>query len=157
MKNWVKLIVSILIVWIVGGFGSIFTAGSVNTWFTTLTKPTFNPPSWLFGPVWTILYIMIGISLFLVWKSNVKLKFKKTAYWIFAVQILLNGFWSVAFFGMQNPALAFLVIVLLWISIILNIIYFYKISKTAGWLLVPYWLWVSFASVLNGAIWLLNK
>jgi len=156
MKNWLKLIISILIVWIVSGLGSIFTAGSVNTWFTTLNKPAFNPPSWLFGPVWTILYIMIGISLFLVWKSNVKLKFKKKAYGIFAVQILLNGFWSVAFFGMQNPALAFGVIVLLWISIILNIIYFYRISKAAGYLLVPYWLWVSFASILNGAIWLLN-
>jgi tryptophan-rich sensory protein len=156
MKNWLKLIISILIVWIVGGLGSIFTASSVNTWFSTLNKPVFNPPSWVFGPVWTILYIMIGISLFLVWKSNIKLKFKKTAYWIFAVQILLNGFWSVAFFGMQNPALAFLVIVLLWISIILNIIYFYRISKTSAYLLIPYWLWVSFASVLNGAIWLLN-
>jgi tryptophan-rich sensory protein len=99
---------------------------------------------------------MIGVSLFLVWKSNIKLKFKKTAYWIFAVQILLNGFWSFAFFGMQNPGLAFLVVVLLWISIIMNIIYFYRISKTAGYLLVPYFLWVSFAFVLNFAIWILN-
>jgi benzodiazapine receptor len=155
MKNIWKLIISLVIVFAISAIGSLFTANSVNTWFLTLAKPSFNPPSWVFGPVWTILYIMIGISLFLIWKAKTKSP-KKTAYWVFGVQIILNALWSIAFFGMQNPGLAFLVIALLWISIIINAILFYKISKPAGYLLIPYWLWVSFASALNFAIWMLN-
>jgi benzodiazapine receptor len=156
MKNWLKLIVSIVIAWMAGFLGSFFTASSVTTWFITLAKPSFNPPSWLFGPVWTILYIMIGVSLFLVWTTKVNKNLKKKAYWIFGIQLVLNAMWSIVFFGAQNPGLAFIVIVLLWISIILNMIWFYKIRKSAGYLLIPYLLWVSFASVLNFAIWILN-
>lgn len=156
MKNWLKLITSIVLVWIVGVSGSLFTASSVTTWFPSLAKPSFNPPSWLFGPVWTILYIMIGVSLYLVWTAKAKAKVKKKAYWIFGIQLVLNALWSVAFFGAQNPALAFIIIVLLWISIIVNAMVFYKISRPAGYLLVPYFLWVSFASILNLFIWLLN-
>ena len=157
MKNWKKLIASIILVWVVGVSGSLFTASSVNSWYSYIVKPSFTPPSWLIGPVWTILYIMIGVSLFLVWTTKASKKVKKKAYWIFGVQIVLNAMWSVAFFGAQNPGLAFIVIALLWISIILNIIEFYKIKKSAGYLLVPYFLWVSFASVLNLAIWILNR
>jgi len=156
-KNWWKFGVSIVLVWIAGGLGSLFTASSVSTWFTTLAKPSFNPPNWLFGPVWTILYFMIGVSLFLVWTTKANKNLKRKAYWIFGIQLVLNSLWSVAFFGAQNPALAFIVIVLLWISILLNIIEFYKIRKSAGYLLVPYILWVSFAAVLNFAIWMLNR
>ena len=157
MKNWLKFIISIVLVWVVGVSGSLFTASSVNSWFPSLVKPSFNPPSWVFGPVWTILYIMIGISLYLVWTTKANKIFKKKAYWIFGIQLVLNAMWSIAFFGAQNPGLAFIVIVLLWISIILTMIEFYKIRKAAGYLLVPYFLWVSFASVLNFAIWVLNR
>jgi len=156
MKNWLKLIISIALTALAGFLGSIFTTGSVTTWYPTLVKPSFNPPSWLFGPVWTILYIMIGVSLYLVWASKAKAKIKRKAYWIFGVQIILNSLWSIVFFGMQQPTGAFLVIFLLWISIIYNALVFYRISKSAGYLLVPYFLWVSFASVLNLAIWILN-
>lgn len=156
IKNWVKFVLSMVIVFIAGATGSIFTASSVSTWFPTLVKPSFNPPSWLFGPVWTILYFMIGISLFLVWNSKANKNLKKKAYWVFGVQLVLNAMWSIVFFGMKNPGMAFVVIVLLLISIILNIIWFYKIRKSAGYILVPYLLWVSFASVLNFAIWGLN-
>ncbi|MEI7719564.1 MAG: TspO/MBR family protein [archaeon] len=156
MKNLLKLVASIVLVWIVGVSGSLFTASSINSWYSYLVKPSFNPPSWLFGPVWTILYIMIGVSLFLVWTTKANKILKRKAYWIFGIQLVLNAMWSVAFFGAHNPGLAFIVIVLLWISIILNIIEFYKIKKFTGYLLVPYFLWVSFAAVLNLAIYLLN-
>jgi benzodiazapine receptor len=156
MKNWLKLAISIIFVQLVGILGSVFTSSSISDWYPSLIKPSFNPPSWLFGPVWTILYIMIGVSLFLVWTTKANDKVKKKAYQIFGVQLVLNGLWSIAFFGLHQPALAFLVIALLWISIILNIIAFYKIKKSAGCLLLPYFLWVSFASVLNFAIWMLN-
>ena len=157
MKNWLKFIISIVLVWVVGVSGSLFTASSVNSWFPSLVKPSFNPPSWVFGPVWTILYIMIGISLYLVWITKANKILKKKSYWIFGIQLVLNAMWSIAFFGLQNPGLAFIVIVLLWISIILTMVEFYKIRKSAGYLLVPYFLWVSFASVLNFAIWILNR
>ena len=156
MKNWLKLIISIVVVQLVGITSSLATRSSISGWYLTLTKPVFNPPNWIFGPVWTILYLMIGISLFLVWTTKKNTKVKKKAYLIFGIQLVLNWLWSIVFFGMQNPGLAMIVISLLWIFIILNFIFFYKISKTAGWLLVPYWLWVSFASVLNLAIWILN-
>jgi len=156
MKNWLKLIISIVLAGLAGFVGSFFTTSSVMSWYPTLIKPSFNPPSWLFGPVWTILYIMIGVSLYLVWTSKAKAKVKKKAYTIFGVQLILNSLWSIVFFGMQQPAAAFLVIALLWISIIYNALVFYRISKPAGYLLVPYFLWVSFASVLNFAIWILN-
>lgn len=156
MKNWLKFILSIVLVFIVGAFGSIFTASSVSSWFTTLAKPSFNPPAWLFGPVWTILYIMIGISLFLVWTTKANKNLKKKAYQVFGIQLILNAMWSAAFFGMKNPGLAFIVIAFLWILIIVNMVLFYKIKKSAGYILIPYLLWVSFASVLNFAIWILN-
>jgi len=154
MKNWLKLLISILVTGLAGFIGSFFTTSSVMTWYPSLIKPSFNPPAWVFGPVWSILYIMIGVSLFLVWTTN-KVS-KKKAYFVFGVQLVLNALWSIVFFGMQRPALAFLVIVLLWLSIIVNIIEFYKIKKSAGYILFPYLVWVSFAAVLNLFIWVLN-
>lgn len=156
-QNFLKLIISLVLVTFAGFLGSVFTTSSVTTWYPSLIKPSFNPPSWLFGPVWTILYIMIGVSLFLVWKSKAKADVKRKSYWIFGFQLLFNILWSVAFFGMHNSALALGVIALLLISIIINIYVFYKISKSAGYLLIPYLVWVSFASVLNFAIWWLNR
>jgi len=152
----IKLVSSLLLVLLVGFLGSFFTSSSVNGWYQTINKPSFNPPSWIFGPVWTILYIMIGISLYLVWTKPSK-KSKKPAYIAFAIQLGLNFLWSILFFGNQNPAGAFIDIILLWLAILANIILVYKISKPAAYLLVPYWLWVSFASILNFTIWILNN
>ncbi len=155
MKNWLKFIISLLGVELIGITSSL-VSGGVNEWFENLVKPVFNPPNWIFAPVWTILYLMIGISFFLVWKNKEKIKLKKKAYWIFGIQLALNWFWSIAFFGMNNIGLALLIIILLLISIVLNILIFYRISKTSGYLLVPYLLWVSFATILNYSFLMLN-
>jgi tryptophan-rich sensory protein len=140
-----------------GIIGSLFTFNSVKTWYLTLTKPSFNPPSAVFGPVWTILFLMMGIALFLVWQKGLDAPGVKVALLIFAAQLILNILWSIIFFGLKLPLFAFIEIVILWIFILLTIINFYRISHPAGLILIPYILWVSFASVLNFAIFLLNK
>lgn len=134
-----------------GIVGSIATANSVTTWYPTLTKPSFNPPSWIFGPVWTTLYFLMGVSLYLVWGK------KKTDLKWFWIQLILNALWSIAFFGLKNPLLAFVLIILLWASILLTIKSFQKVNKTAAVLLFPYLAWVSFASLLNLFIVVLNR
>jgi len=121
-----------------------------------LTSLFFSPPNWIFGPVWTILYFLMGISLYMVWDKNLKNKKKDKAIKTFLLQLTLNLLWSVVFFGLHQPLLALAVIIMLWISIFMTIKYFYKISKISGYLLVPYILWVSFASILNLAITILN-
>lgn len=147
-KNIVKLIISIVICELAGIIGAIFTASSVNTWYVSLNKPSFNPPNWIFSPVWIILYLLMGIAFYLVWKqANKKLFFG---------QLILNALWPVLFFGLKCPFLAFIVIVILWILILLTLIDFYKIEKRAGLLLIPYLLWVSFAAVLNFNLFILN-
>jgi translocator protein len=151
-----KLFIAILIPLLVGGTASFFTASGVDGWYAVANKPWFNPPNWIFAPVWTTLYIMIGIALFLVWKSDADKSIKQTAIILFAVQLTLNFFWSFIFFKMQQPGWAFAEIIVMWLMILLTIIWFGKISSTAAWLLVPYICWVSFASVLNYAIWKLN-
>lgn len=151
MKKIWKLIISIIIPFIASAIGGFFT---ISTWYVDLNKPSFNPPSWVFGPVWTILYLMIGISLYLVWVD--KAKDKNLAYYAFGIQIFLNTIWSMLFFGLRNPLLAFIEIIFLWIAIVVNIVYFYKINKKAAYLLIPYILWVSFAAVLNFSIFYLN-
>jgi len=145
-----KLILSIGICLGAGILGSFFTVSSIPNWYVTLNKPFFSPPNWVFGPVWTILYILMGYSLYLVWK-------KKKVPSVFWLQLILNASWSIIFFGMKNPGLALIDIALLWVAIVLTIKSFYKISKSAAYLLIPYLLWVSFASILNISIWLLNK
>lgn len=154
LNNSLKLPLSIILAVLIGALGSLFTTSSIETWYTTLTKPSFNPPSWLFAPVWTILYILMGISFWLIWKSHSPEK--KRAMGLFIVQLLLNGIWSPVFFGAHAIGGALALIVLLWAAIVLTILIFKKISKPAAWLLVPYILWVSFATVLNFAIWRLN-
>ena len=139
-----------------GVIGSAFTFTGINSWYQYLLKPNFNPPSWLFGPVWTTLYILMGIALYLIWKDGLKKDFVKNSFLLFIVNLVLNSLWSIVFFGLQNPALAFLVIILLWLVILVLIIRFYKINKLASYLLIPYILWVSFASILNFSIWQLN-
>jgi len=150
MKNFVKLIFSIVVCELAGIIGSFFTAPAVKTWYPTLIKPSFKPPNWLFAPVWTALFLLMGIAMFLVWKKD------KKGLKIFFAQLFFNILWSIMFFGLKSPSLGFIVIVVLWILILATIIRFFKISKPAGWLLIPYILWVSFASILNLAILILN-
>lgn len=156
MKPIYKLIIAVLIPLSVGSLAGYFTASSVNGWYTTLVKPSFNPPNWLFAPVWTSLYIMMGIALFLVWNSGAAEDVKRTAVTLFIVQLVLNFLWSFVFFYAQQPGWALVNIILMWIFIFLTILWFGKISSLSAWLLVPYICWVSFASVLNYAIWKLN-
>ena len=150
-KIW-KLVISILVPFVASAIGGLFTASSVSTWYFNLVKPPFNPPNWIFGPVWTILYLLMGISLYLVWVN----KYDKAALTVFGVQLFLNVLWSVLFFGLQKPLFSFVEIIILWISILITIIYFYRINKISAYLLVPYLLWVSFAAILNFAIFILN-
>lgn len=154
MKKFWQFIVCLLICEGAGGVGAIFTTPAIASWYATLTKPSFSPPNWLFGPAWTILFLLMAISLYLIWQSKEN---KKAALWVFAIQLALNILWSVIFFGQQQPFIAFIEIIILWLAILMNIIYFYRVNKTAGLLLVPYILWVSFASVLNYVVWQLNK
>lgn len=156
MKNSIKLILSILICEFAGVIGSLFTASAIKTWFVTLNKPFFNPPDYIFAPVWISLYALMGISLYFVWNKGINTKKEKTAVKIFFMQLTLNALWSIFFFGLRSPVIAFIDIVLLWILILYTMVYFYKIEKVSCYLLVPYILWVSFASVLNLSIVLLN-
>jgi len=154
--SWWLIVPAILIPQSIGNLGAIFTIPNIDSWYATLVKPSFSPPNYLFAPVWLTLYTLMGVALFLVWKTVAQAKRKRQANYIFTVQILLNLLWSIVFFGLQQPGNAFIVIVALLALIVLNINSFYQINKLAGWLLVPYLLWVSFASILNLAIWQLN-
>jgi translocator protein len=129
----------------------------VRTWYAGLNKPSFNPPGWIFGPVWTTLYIIMGIALYLVWRNSLVDKKTKIAVVLFSIQMALNLLWSILFFGMHNPLAGLIDIALLWTLILATMIAFYRISRPAGLLLVPYFLWVSFASVLNYMLWSLNS
>ena len=156
-KAW-KIVVMVLVCLGVGYLSSMVTQESVTTWYTTIQKPSFNPPNWLFAPVWTALYIAMGVAAGLVWaKINVHPKLVKKGLLLFIVQLGLNSLWSYLFFGMHNPLLALIEIVILWVSIYLTLTTFIKINKVAGYLFVPYILWVSFAIILNISIWWLNK
>lgn len=147
--NIPKLFLSIGFCLGAGILGSFFTVSSIPTWYQTLNKPIFSPPNWIFGPVWTILYILMGISLYLIWK-------KKKVPTVFWVQLILNALWSIIFFGMRNPMLALVDIVALWIAIVLTIKASSKINKLASFLLIPYLFWVTFATLLNLFITILN-
>ena len=151
-----KLFISILIPLLVGAISGFFTSSGVNGWYALANKPWFNPPNWIFAPVWTTLYVLMGIALFLVWKADADKSIKQTAIILFTLQLTLNFFWSIIFFKLQQPGWAFVEIILMWLMILLTILWFGKINATAAWLLVPYICWVSFASVLNYSIWKLN-
>ncbi len=153
----IKLVICIGVCLAAGFIGSIFTNTSIPTWYTTLEKPSFNPPNWLFAPVWTILFILMGISAFLVWRVGLSEPNVKMALIIFIIQLILNTSWSVAFFGLRSPIAGLIVIVVLWIAILLTILSSAKVSITAGILLIPYILWVSFAGILNASIYILNR
>lgn len=159
IKKPLLLVASILISQMAGIIGSIFTTSAIPTWYEFLNKPTFNPPNWVFGPVWIILYTLMGISIYRIWikKANKNNEKIKLALQVFGIQLFLNALWSVIFFGLQNLGLALLEIIILWLVILYLIKLFWKIDKTASYLLIPYILWVSFAAILNYSIWNLNK
>lgn len=150
-----KLLISFFIAFLGAAIGGLATADAIPTWYITLNKPFFNPPNWIFGPIWTILYAMQAIALYMVWNSAKKQN-KKRAFTLFGIQVALNASWSLLFFGLKMPSLALVEIVMLWVFIYLTIKEFYLFNKRAGRMLVPYLLWVSFASVLNLFIVLLN-
>jgi len=153
LKKIILLIVSIIICQGAGFIGSIFTTPKIGSWFAGLIKPSFNPPNWIFAPVWTSLFLLMGIALFLVIQGKPLPKFALIA---FVVQLILNILWSYLFFGLQNPMIAFMEIIILWLAILTTIYLFWPINKTAAYLLIPYIAWVSFASVLNFSLWRLN-
>jgi len=153
---WAKIIIGILICNAVGLLASFATLPAITGWYAELNKPSFNPPDWLFGPVWTTLYTLMGISAAAIWNAGFEHPKIKHALSVFGIQLMLNGIWSFLFFGFQNPLLAFIEIIILLIAIIFTIIRFKEIKPWAGWLLIPYLLWVVFASVLNFSIYLLN-
>jgi tryptophan-rich sensory protein len=139
----------------VAAIGGLVTAGSVDGWYPTLTKPSFNPPDWVFGPVWTVLYIAMGMSGWLVWK-RAGFAGARWTIGLFLVQLALNLIWTVLFFGLHAPGLAFVEIFILLAAIAGTMRAFAAVDRRAGWLLAPYLAWVAFASLLNGAIWWLN-
>jgi benzodiazapine receptor len=155
-RNIVKLIVSIVACQCAGLIGSLATTPNIPTWYATLEKPVFTPPSWLFAPAWITLYLLMAVAAFLIWRKGLAHDGVKCALTLFLVQLVLNALWSVVFFGLQSPLYGMVVILALWIAILLTIIKFFRLSVAAGSLLLPYILWVSFASVLNISIWVLN-
>ncbi|MCP5111321.1 MAG: tryptophan-rich sensory protein [bacterium] len=150
---WLGLVLSIVLCFAASGIGSLFTAASVSTWYQALERPAWNPPDWVFGPVWSALYLSMAIAARLVWRRR-----ERTArpLLIFGVQLFLNVLWSALFFGLRSPGTAFVGILLLWAAILATIQAFARISRPAGWLLIPYLLWVTFAAALNFSIWRLN-
>lgn len=156
IKSFFKLLVTIIVCELAGIIGTLFTSSEIPTWYAGLVKPALNPPSWIFGPVWTILYILMGIAVFLVWKKGFSRPDVKKAVKVFALQLILNATWSIVFFGLHSPLWAFVIVVAMWLAIIWTMVVFYKISKPAMWLLVPYIVWVTFASYLNYSIVVLN-
>jgi benzodiazapine receptor len=156
MKNFLKLIGLIFVCFLPGIIGGFFTANNLSPWYGLLVKPSFNPPSWIFSPVWTTLYTLMGISLFLILKAE-NSRDKTQGVVFFCVQLVLNGLWSIVFFGLHQILLAFILIIFLLLFIILSILKFYSVSKPAAYILIPYLLWVSFASVLNLSLYQLNS
>lgn len=155
-KIFPKILIAVIVCLCIGFFSSIATQSSIDTWYEVLKKPIFNPPNWIFGPVWTLLYILMGIAAGLVWSKGFHHKWVQTALYHFIFQLLFNGLWSIVFFGYKSPGFALIIILLLLVLIILTIKWFKVVSKTAAYLMYPYLIWVIFATVLNFSIWQLN-
>ena len=157
MNKYLKILIFVVICLAVGYLSSIVTKSSVETWYPTLKKPSFNPPNWAFPVAWTTLYIFMGIAAGLVWdKIIIKKEEVQKALLFFFIQLALNALWSILFFGLKNPMLALVEIVLLWLIIYETFMKFNKIDKIAGYLFIPYLFWVTFAIILNANIWWLN-
>lgn len=157
LNDIVKLVISIVVCQLAGVIGSFFTAPAIPTWYAALNKPSFTPPNWVFGPVWITLYFLMAIAAFLIWKQGLNVPGVKTALLLFVVQLALNGVWSPAFFGMRSPLTGVVVIILLWIVLMTTIMVFFNLSRMAAVLLIPYILWVSYATLLNMSIMILNR
>jgi benzodiazapine receptor len=155
IPNLVKAVLAIAIPLAVGAFSGMATAEAIPTWYAQLQQPSFNPPNWIFGPVWSTLYLLMGISLFLIWKLPTS-KQRNEAIAIFFIQMVLNSIWSFLFFYFKRIDFALIEIVILWGMILLMILRFYKLHKPAGLMNIPYLMWVSFATILNAAYYYLN-
>ena len=156
-RDIIKLIAIIAACQGAGLIGSLFTTAAIPTWYAGLQKPFFTPPNWLFAPAWITLYILMAVAVFLIWRKGLDQKGVRFALIIFLIQLVLNTLWSIVFFGLESPLYGIIVIIALWIAILLTMIKFFKLSTIAGALLTPYIGWVSFAAVLNVAIWMLNS
>lgn len=155
-KRFTRIGIAILLCLLIGFLGSIATQTSIDSWYVKLNKPSFTPPNWLFAPVWIILYIMMGISAGIVWSKGFYHKWVKTALYHFGFQLLLNAAWSIFFFGMRNPLIALVDIIALFILLLFTIKWFKVVNKTAAYLLIPYLIWVAYATLLNFSIWQMN-
>ena len=150
------LLLCIALPLLAGAIGSLFTMSSIPTWYATLNKPAFTPPNWVFGPVWTTLYVMMGISLYLIVSGGLGVAPVRQGVFLFAVQLVLNTLWSVIFFGMRSPFLGLVTILALIALVTATIFAFYRVSRPAAWLLVPYLCWGCFATALNAMVWVLK-
>ncbi len=155
-KQIIALAIWLAVPLAVGFLSSFFVSSPQTDQYANFIQPPFAPPAWLFGPVWTVLYLLMGAAAFLVWKNGWQKKEVKLALVLFAIQLVFNFFWTTIFFGLGLFGWAFVEILALWVLILIDLILFWRQNKIAGWLFVPYLLWVSFASVLNFSIWLLN-
>ena len=156
MQRILTLLASLAITFGIAFVGSYFTAGSVDTWYNTLNKPALNPPSWIFGPVWTLLYALMAIAAWRVYERRNSYVPARSLLGVYAIHLVVNALWSFAFFGQQSPEWALAVIAVLWLMIVYLAFNFYRADRVAGWMLAPYLAWVSFASYLNLSIVLLN-
>lgn len=156
LKQIIYIVFGIIISLLAGAIGSAATYPEIRTWYAGLNKPVFNPPNWLFGPAWTFLYICMGIAIGIIINHKSKLKEKRQGILFFGIQLILNTLWSIVFFGLHSPLGALVIIALLWIFIFLTMRRFFKVSRIAGYFLVPYIAWVSFAAILNFSVFILN-
>ena len=157
MKKLPKIIIAVAICLGIGFFSGFATQSSIDSWYETLNKPAFNPPNWIFAPVWTLLYILMGIAAGIVWSKGFYHKWVKTALYHFIFQLLFNGLWSIVFFGFRSPGFALIIILVLILLIVLTYKWFKIVNNTAAYLLLPYLVWVGFATILNFSIWQLNS
>jgi translocator protein len=155
-NNYTTLTIFVLGTVVLGSFGSIFTVPAIPEWYRLLDKPSFSPPNWVFGPVWTILFILMGIAVYFIYRHGIRSIQIRDAVLVYGVQFFFNLLWSYLFFGLRSPALGLSGILVLWVSIAATMKLFYKIEKVSAYLLIPYFLWVSFATLLNAAIYILN-
>jgi len=156
-RRWLELAGFLLASFTAAAIGGRATAESVQTWYPLLTKPAWNPPAWVFGPAWTLLYILMSVAAWRIWQRRDNSPGARRALGLFFTQLAFNALWSVLFFGLQRPDLALAEILLLWLLLLLTQRAFWRIDRVAGWLWLPYLAWVSFATTLNAAIWWLNR
>ncbi len=152
----IGLVVAVVVCYGAALLGNLATMPQIPTWYAGIAKPPWTPPDWLFGPVWSLLYAMMAVAAWLIWRQSDWKTAKSPLLW-FAAQLILNSLWSILFFGMQKPAWSMVEVFFLWLAILMTVRAFWPVSRVAAGLLIPYLLWVSFASVLNVAIWQLNR